>query len=89
MGSRCGRTALYTAVGGLLAGLGGCAEPPQPRVPGAPAVDPAGVPAARAAEPKPTGGEKMSCSGKMSCNGTKMDESKHDPQRPANMPPSG
>ena len=64
------------AMTGLLAGLAGCADNPPPQVPGAPSVDPAGVPAARAAEPKSTQGEKMSCSGAMSCSGMNMEPPK-------------
>ncbi len=86
MQGRLGRAALWTAVGGLVAGLGACVETPPAQVPGAPSPDPAGVPEARAAEPKATGGEKMSCSGKMSCTGMKRDGPKDAPQHPHGNP---
>lgn len=60
------KTLLMAAVGGMLAGLAGCAETPPPQVPGAPAADPEG---SRPAQATPGGegsmGDKMSCSASM------------------------
>src|SRR5688500_6835799 len=60
------------AIAGVVSAAGGCAsELPISEVPGAPSVDPAGVPAARAAEPASNGDTKMACGGAMGCGGMK------------------
>lgn len=70
-----GKTWIMAALGGILAGLGGCgAADAPPAVPGAPGVDPAGVPAA--AGEKAQGGEKHACASNGSCGG--MNETKDE-----------
>ncbi len=69
-----GKALLTAALGGILAGLAGCAgSEPAPQVPGAPATDPAGVPATHAAEPKATEGDKHACAAHGSCGGMMKD----------------
>lgn len=61
------------ALGGILAGVGGCGGGDvHQEVPGAPTVDPAGVPHAKDATPPgaPTA-EKHACSGHAECSGKK------------------
>lgn len=63
------------AATGVLSAVAACGgEIRAPEVPGAPPVDPAGVPVARAAEPKATGGAAMSCSAAMGCGAKKADD---------------
>jgi hypothetical protein len=70
---------VFAALGGILAGVGGCATTSTPpAVPGAPTVDPAGVPAAQPADvEKPHAGEKHACASNGSC-GAMPDKNKKD-----------
>jgi hypothetical protein len=86
---------ITTAIGGIFAGLTGCAATAPPAsVPGAPAADPAGAPAAGVAASAPAmpaedekakAGGKHACSSNGSCGGMddkgKKDENDKDKKK--------